>query len=123
MPLSALRGHPRTVWYWRALRQMTDDGAPPALLGWALAQGCVYVRQLPDGRFLGVERHGAAGGSLWVGTARLIEDLWLYPDRASALQAARAWDGTTPEPTDWHHHPISGRRRPDGDPAREYVQP
>jgi hypothetical protein len=30
------------------------------------------------------------------------------------------WDGTG-EPEGWFRHPASGRRRPDCDPAQEYV--
>jgi hypothetical protein len=31
-----------------------------------------------------------------------------------------AWDGVG-EPAGWFREPATGRRRPDGDPAREYV--
>ena len=27
------------------------------------------------------------------------------------------------EPSGWHRHPATGRRRPDGDPTKEYVRP
>ncbi len=32
------------------------------------------------------------------------------------------WEGEG-EPTGWFRHPRTGRRRPDGDPEREYVMP
>lgn len=32
------------------------------------------------------------------------------------------WDGTG-EPDGWMRHPVSGRRRPGGDPGKEYVNP
>jgi hypothetical protein len=147
-PLPERCGHARVVWYWRALRWLAQAGASPALLAWALRQGYPYVRPLADGRLVGVLRTadesspvglragrsttsvpnghappGRAQHSVWVGSRELIADLWLYPDLPSALQAARTWDGLTPEPRGWHVHPLSGRRRPDGDPAREYVPP
>lgn len=27
------------------------------------------------------------------------------------------------EPAGWHRHPATGRRRPDGDPSKEYINP
>lgn len=49
---------------------------------------------------------------------------WCYHDKPTATAAAQAWlrDGGT-EPTGWHRHPATGRRRPDGDPTKEYVNP
>jgi hypothetical protein len=38
------------------------------------------------------------------------------------VRALREWDGNG-EPDGWMRHPDSGRRRPDGDAAREYVEP
>jgi hypothetical protein len=32
-----------------------------------------------------------------------------------------AWDGAG-EPAGWMRHPATGRRRPDGDAGREYVE-
>lgn len=80
----------------------------------------LYRRRLPDGRRLTVETY-ACGLGLTIGSAALIEDMWLYTDRDSALQAAHQWDGTSGEPEGWSVHPPSGRQRPEGDPAREYV--
>lgn len=48
------------------------------------------------------------------------EDRWCYEDLGSAVAAFEAWDGTG-EPGGWHRHPNSGRRRPKGDPAAEYL--
>jgi hypothetical protein len=42
-------------------------------------------------------------------------------DPLAAVLAAHEWDGTG-EPVGWMRHPQTGRRRPDGDPAREYIQ-
>lgn len=50
------------------------------------------------------------------------DDGWCYHDLQAALAALANWDGTG-EPAGWHRHPSSGRRRPEGDPAREHVNP
>jgi hypothetical protein len=51
------------------------------------------------------------------------ERRWCYESYADALRALAEWttrDGED-EPGGWHRDPTTGRRRPDGDPAREYV--
>lgn len=79
------------------------------------------------------------GGGKWAGLHRFaftvaiivgeMHDDYGYSDRfcfdhaTVALAAllewkARNFDG---EPIGWHRHPDSGRRRPDGDPKKEYV--
>lgn len=67
------------------------------LFTWALVVG-------PDGD-LGFDKH------------------WCYETREAALRFGLDWDGNHPEtePTGWVRDPYTGRRRPDGDPAREYV--
>jgi len=52
------------------------------------------------------------------------EDRWCYGSAAAACIAADRWEGPDHgEPEGWHRHPRSGRRRPDGDPDQEYVNP
>ena len=52
------------------------------------------------------------------------DDRWCYHDQPAAIAAARAWlAGDDPEPSGWHRHPATGRRRPGGDPAREHINP
>ena len=46
---------------------------------------------------------------------------WCYSTHLGALNALMEWDGEG-EPTGWHRDPSTGRRRPDGDPLREYVE-
>lgn len=89
--------------------------------GWSPA---TLVRRLDDDRFVAVYpllfTHRVIVGRLddtWGYT-----DGWCYVHAADALTAATAWDGTG-EPAGWHRHPDTGRRRPDGDPDREYVNP
>lgn len=57
-----------------------------------------------------------------IGDREGYEDRWCYANREKAETALRAWDGTG-EPTGWFHHPRTARRRPEGDPGREYVAP
>ena len=52
------------------------------------------------------------------------DDRWCYATQTGANgaeDAARRWlaEGTS-EPTMWHRHPKTARRRPEGDPSREY---
>jgi hypothetical protein len=82
-----------------------------------------------------------AGNGNWVGLQRLlyhwtmhmgkIGDLNGYDRRycyatfdlatdALAEWATREFDG---DPIYWHRDPITGRRRPDGDPKKEYIEP
>lgn len=50
---------------------------------------------------------------------------WCYTGPEEAIRSARAWDGNHPvtEPVGWFRDPYTGRRRPGGDPAREYINP
>ena len=53
------------------------------------------------------------------------EDRWCYHNKAAAIAALLNWATAYPrpaEPSGWHRHPASGRRRPDGDPAQEYIR-
>lgn len=47
-------------------------------------------------------------------------DRWCYHSYAAAKVALDTWDGEG-EPTGWHRHPDSGRRRENGDPVRETI--
>jgi len=47
--------------------------------------------------------------------------VWQYQSRDAALVALAAWDGEG-EPEGWYRHPATGRRRPGGDPAQEFVR-
>lgn len=48
-------------------------------------------------------------------------DRWCYHTYLDALLALTEWDGQI-EPDGWHRHPDSGRRRPDGDGTKEYIE-
>lgn len=93
----------------------------------AQAREAVATRTLPDGRIFDVTR------LLW-GMARLgvilpedrnlgiYSDVWDYQTVLAALTAMEQYDGAN-EPAGWHRHPASGRRRPNGDSAREHIRP
>jgi len=63
---------------------------------------------------------------LFFGAARLYRfdpvDVWDYETPAGAIEALlRILEEEDEEPTGWYRHPRTGRRRPGGDPEREYV--
>jgi ribosomal protein S27AE len=111
------------------------DGAQQLLVDWlptddaqhAARMQYIYLRTLPDGRYLAVEP------ALW-GKAYLklcgddslfgIDNTWEYQERACAVHAAATWDpSTAPEPFGWYRHFDTGRRRAHGNPKNEYVTP
>lgn len=47
-------------------------------------------------------------------------DRWCYHDFDHAKQSLLAWNGAK-EPGGWHRHPVTGRRRENGDASKEYV--
>lgn len=82
-------------------------------------------RPLDDGRWIAMEP------TIWHGfRMHVIDDLesdrssemFTFPDPVSAALAFIAWDGSG-EPSGWVRHQPSDRRRPDGDPSKEYVSP
>ena len=50
---------------------------------------------------------------------------WCFDTFPAAAVALAAWrdSGFIGEPSGWHRHPDTGRRRPEGDASREYVTP
>jgi hypothetical protein len=90
---------------------------------------CLFERRLGDGRVLQVLPWRCAGLQLSVGAGDgYYTDCWIYDAEQYADQvddgwrAALGWDGQG-EPDGWYRHPQSGRRRPGGDRAKEYVRP
>jgi hypothetical protein len=83
---------------------------------------CVAVKTLPDGIY------GAVKPLLFHWTFIIGEaddrctylDRFCYQTEDGARAALDAWDGTK-DPQGWHRHPNTGRRRPAGDPLREYI--
>ncbi len=96
----------------------------PELTGvWPLELG---RRPLPDGRVLIVLPLFFGKARLGITTADFedggFNDVWDFPSVDAAVAAMTAWDGEG-EPAGWDRHPESHRRRPEGDPAREFVRP
>lgn len=88
------------------------------------ATGPILARRLDETRYVAIVPFLFTWG-LIVGPTRCTlgyDDRWCYRTLSLALAAATVWDGTG-EPQGWHRHPDSGRRRPDGDPTRQYVNP
>lgn len=89
-------------------------------------ENCAFIiRELGDGRFITVQpliftAFISIGGHPRHG----YTERWCYHSVVQAIVHADRWDPLTdPEPEGWHRHPTSGRRRPEGDPAKEYVAP
>lgn len=87
-------------------------------------EGALVHRALPDGRDLSVYPYsaGQAQLALAVRGSGVIDESYVYPSPKLAIEAAGAWDGNGDAPVGWIRHHQTGRRRPDGDPAREHVQ-
>lgn len=90
----------------------------PDVEGWVVKDG-------PDGRRVWVvPMMFTAAIIIGPPDSWLFDDRWCYADATLAATYARAWQaqpGT--EPTGWHRHPDTGRRRTDGDPANEHLMP
>jgi hypothetical protein len=87
--------------------------------------GTLAVRKLADGRLLCVYPMTFGKARLCIGPddGYSIDDAWCYENPQLAIAVCYDWDGKGDAPLGWHRHIGSGRRRPDGDPEREYVRP
>lgn len=85
-------------------------------------------RRLDDRRWVGVMpllfTYGVCWG--WIGDPTGVEDRWCYP-KASGLElavaAATLWAGSGDPIDGWVRQVSTGRRRPDGTPESEYIEP
>lgn len=110
-------------------REVSDDELRLAKsLGFAAVRAggdFLCARLLGDGRAVYLMQWSYGGVTVAIGTAgdQVFDDQWNYQfEQASAgWRAALGWDGEG-EPEGWYRHPHSGRRRPDGDPAKEFVR-
>lgn len=59
-----------------------------------------------------------------IGDLQNINDRYCYGDELLAATGLEEWErrGWEGEPKGWHRHLGSGRRRPDGDADREYIE-
>lgn len=95
----------------------------------ALAQaqeGSIYFREINDSDLV-----IAVYPLLW-GNAHvcLVEpltgsvlDSFSYASPRAAIEAAKLWSGEGDAPEGWFRNPTTGRRRENGDPAKETVRP
>jgi hypothetical protein len=91
---------------------------------WRAGDETLFLRQIAPGQFLFVYGWRAYGLQLAVGMGDgYFSDSWIYDveQRQAGWRAALGWDGQG-EPEGWYRHPQSGRRRPEGDPSREFVR-
>ena len=84
----------------------------------------LHVRRLPDGRaiYLLPMLHDNVRVAIGDVGSLYLDDGWCYQAGQVDLawRAALGWNGEG-EPEGWYRHPDTGRRRPGGDPAQEYV--
>lgn len=85
----------------------------------------ITVRDLGDGRYAYVSRliyhYTLKVGQ--IGDEIGYDDRWCYQTLTLANAALKAWNpAIEKEPTGWHRSPHTGRRRPDGNPAKEYIE-
>ena len=74
-------------------------------------------------QYIAIQRMMHGQGRLMIGYTKRPESYeqgYCYEDFASAFIALSSWDGVA-EPQGWFRSLHDGRRRPDGDPALEYV--
>lgn len=90
---------------------------PKMLIEW----GYVAWRYLDDGEVMGIMPMTFGKGRVCSGLSTSgYEDCWCFPSIEDALIGMNGYNPETDdEPTGWHRHPMSGRRREDCDPTKE----
>jgi hypothetical protein len=111
-----------------ATREVDDDEVRAARLvgrkAYDAGSDFLFARLIADGRM--IAGYPIFGGGVRVGIGLRescsFADVWDYPVEVvdAGWRALLGWDGDG-EPEGWYRHPASGRRRPDGDPAKEHV--
>ncbi len=90
-------------------------------------RGFFYTKKIPDSNLeVGVIPITFGRGRVLVGTQidMFYQDVWWYSSVEAAVIAAREWNPLQQkEPQGWLRHPTTGRRRPDGDAAKENIAP
>lgn len=87
--------------------------------------GALYWRALPSGEEIVVYPMTFGKARLCLGhhDGLSIIDAWCYEDPWLAITAATIWTGEGDPLDGWHRNPHTGRRRPGGDPSKEYNAP
>lgn len=80
-------------------------------------------RVLPDGQV--VRLHKMFGTNTRITLANdedevVYTQMYCYHNTPKAIEQANIWDGKG-DPEGWYRHINTGRRRPDGDPEKEYI--
>ncbi len=112
-----------------ATREVSDAELREAMrIGRTAVEVCggyyLYARVLATGHTLHLLRWSGTGLQLSIGwNDGVYLSTWNYECTAldAGWRAAIGWDGKG-EPEGWYRGP-GGRRRPDGDPAKEFVRP
>lgn len=89
------------------------------------AEGYTNLRPLPNGDIAGLHQFAFTCAILRFSPRDWhfgYCDRWCYCTQDAARSALLKWDGTG-DPDGWHRHPSTGRRRPDGDKEKEYINP
>ena len=83
---------------------------------------CLYAKEISEGIYCAIKPLMFHWTMIIgeIGDQCSYADRFCYADRNAAIRAIFTWNGEG-QPTGWHRHPLTGRRRPDGDPAREYI--
>ena len=85
--------------------------------------GAIAAKFLDDGRAIVVyQMIFTARVCIGPDDSQTYDDAWCYDNVAQACEAVLEWDGNGDPPDGWHRHIGSGRRRPGGDPEKEYVE-
>lgn len=85
----------------------------------------VYWRPIDDDTEITVYRMGHGNWRVCYGDRGQwggIAESYCYRDLELVLRAAAEWNGEGDPLDGWHRSPTNGRRREDGDPAREYFR-
>lgn len=99
---------------------------PDEVDAWTWGMGYLIAFEMADGRLTFVVETVVGQGQLGVGDEYSVRERYSYPTAAHAIAALLTWRVALQfvgEPRGWHRHQPSDRRRPDGEPALEYVAP
>jgi hypothetical protein len=90
-------------------------------------EGCLGFYTRSNGIILSVWKITGYMYNLCVHNRYIIgvyDNVYNYANPELALEWMAKWDGTeVHEPEGWFRHPATGRRRPDGDKEKEYINP
>lgn len=82
------------------------------LSSWVGMPGITDVQEKGDAGYVCIQRFLFTHAILAGLTRWGYGDRWCFKDYAAAKAALDAWDGQDgTEPSGWHRHPVSGRRR------------